>query len=198
MNVFRRYFYSLGTRGILIFVLVLANFVISIIGIRYVQNRDVLFSELFNETQQSLNENKGPLILGESTGIVYADSRVASLQKFFSRHNSPLFAYAEKIVTVSNQYGFHYALLPAIAMQESGLCEKIPANSFNCWGWGIYGGKVTRFSSYDEAIDTVARGLKTNYIDKGYTTPEQIMTKYNPSNHNDWLGGVQFFVNILE
>lgn len=198
MDILKCFVYSLGSRSLIIVALLLTNFALSIFGLQYVQKRDVLLSELFSETQRSLNAGKGPLVLGESTGLVYADSRVQSLQKFFTKHNSPLYQYAEKIVSVADQYGFHYALLPAIAMQESGLCRKIPENSFNCWGWGIYGGKVTRFASYDEAIDTVARGLKTHYIDKGFVTPEQIMTKYNPSNHNNWLGGVQFFVNILE
>ena len=82
-------------------------------------------------------------------------------------------------------------------MVESNLCKKIPENSFNCWGWGIYGKKVTRFVSYDEAIDTVARGIKRDYIDNGFVTVEQIMTKYNPTNHNNWLGGVNFFLNTL-
>src|SRR3989344_5498257 len=120
MNVFGKFFYSLTTRSFLILVLLLANFVISIVGIRYVEKRDLLFAELFHETQRSLNAQKSPLILGESTGVVYADSRVASLQKFLARYNSPLLPYAEKIVSVADQYGFHYALLPAIAMQESG------------------------------------------------------------------------------
>lgn len=194
----KKHVFSVASRLGLVLVLIALNFLISIIGINYIEKRDIVLSELFSETQRSMNASKGPLVLGETTGVVYADSRVQSLQKFFEKHNSPLYPYADKIVAISDQYGFHYALLPAIAMQESGLCRKIPENSFNCWGWGIYGGKVTRFASYDEGIDTVARGLKKNYIDKGFVTPEQIMVKYNPSNHNNWLGGVQFFVNILE
>ena len=56
-------------------------------------------------------------------------------------------------------------------MQESNLCRRlIPENSYNCWGGGIYGTTVTRFDSYDDAIETVGKGLKKTYIDKGLVT----------------------------
>ncbi|MEK9179318.1 MAG: hypothetical protein AAB893_02515, partial [Patescibacteria group bacterium] len=154
--------------------------------------------ELFTSTQKILAEFPEKNILGASSSVVYADSRVAYLHKFLSRYNSPLEPYAEQMVKIADENGIHYGLLPAIAMVESNLCKKIPDNSFNCWGWGIYGKTVTRFSSFIEAMDTVARGLKKNYIDKGYVTPEQIMVKYNPTNHNNWLGGVNFFFGKFE
>lgn len=126
------------------------------------------------------------------------DKRVAILKAFFRRHDSPLYDQAEFVVKVSDEYGLDYRLLPAISMQESGACKVIPHNSYNCWGWGIYGNKVTRFSSYPESIETVARGLKTYYIDKGLRTPEEIMRKYNPSSNGSWAFGVNTFINVLE
>ncbi len=138
------------------------------------------------------------MVLGETTDVVYSDSRVKSLEQFFAKHDSPLLPYAQKMVEIADKNGLHYGLLPAIAMVESNLCKKIIPDSHNCWGWGIYGTTVTRFASYEEAVDTVARGLKKNYVDKGLDTPEKIMARYNPTNHNNWLGGVNFFLNILE
>lgn len=126
------------------------------------------------------------------------DKRVAILKAFFRRHDSPLYDHAEFIVKVSDEYGLDYKLIPAISMQESTACKAIPLNSHNCWGWGIYGNKITRFGSYPEAIDTVARGLKTNYIDRGLTTPEAIMRKYNPSSNGSWAFGVNTFIDVLE
>ena len=41
---------------------------------------------------------------------------------------------------------------------QNQICRVIPDNSYNCWGWGIYGALVTRFDSYDDAIETVGRG----------------------------------------
>lgn len=126
------------------------------------------------------------------------DKRVAILKAFFRRHDSPLYEHAEFVVKVSDDNGLDYRLIPAISMQESGACKVIPINSYNCWGWGIYGNTITRFSSYPEALDTVARGLKKYYIDKGLRTPEEIMRKYNPSSNGSWAFGVNTFINVLE
>ncbi|CAN5145734.1 hypothetical protein BH09PAT2_BH09PAT2_02960 [soil metagenome] len=126
------------------------------------------------------------------------DKRVVVLKTFFRRHDSPLYDYAEYVVKVSDENGLDYRLIPAISMQESGACKVIPHDSYNCWGWGIYGNTITRFSSYPEALDTVARGLKKYYIDKGLTTPADIMRKYNPSSNGSWAFGVNTFIDVLE
>lgn len=127
-----------------------------------------------------------------------ADGRAANLKTFFRKYNSPLYNHAETIVRVSDEYKFDYRLLPAIAMQESNLCRVIPYESFNCWGWGIYGTTVTRFESYEEAIETVGRGIKDHYIDQGLTTASQIMEKYTPSSNGSWAHGVNTFLKALE
>lgn len=127
-----------------------------------------------------------------------ADIRVANLKYFFRRYESVLYDKSEFIVKMADQYKLDYRLIPAIAMQESGLCKHIYEGSHNCWGWGIYGDKVTRFDSYEEAIETISRGLKKNYIDKGLTTPEDIMRKYTPPSTGSWAFGVNFFLKIIE
>jgi len=140
-----------------------------------------------------------PQVLGAyKTETQVGDGRVANLKQFFRRYNSPLYDYAQLIVDVSDQYGFDYRLLPAIAMQESNLCRYIPRNSHNCWGWGIYGNQVIRFSSYEEAIETVAAGIKKEYIDKGLVTASKIMEKYTPSSPGTWARGVNTFLRMLE
>src|SRR3990167_6961398 len=107
---------------------------------------------------------------GYTAEIKSGDARSANLKVFFRKHNSSLYDYADKIVEVSDKYQFDYRLLPAIAMQESNLCRVIPDDSHNCWGWGIYGTTVTKFDSYNEAIETVGKGIKENYIDQGLVT----------------------------
>lgn len=140
-----------------------------------------------------------PQVLGAYQGQVQlADGRAANLKQFFRKYNSPLYDYAELIVSVSDKYGFDYRLLPAIAMQESNLCRYIPENSHNCWGWGIYGNQVLRFASYEEAIEKVAAGIKKEYIDKGLVTASKIMEKYTPSSPGTWAHGVNTFLRMLE
>lgn len=126
------------------------------------------------------------------------DARSANLKVFFRKNNSPLYDHADKIVEVSDKYQFDYRLLPAIAMQESNLCKVIPDNSYNCWGWGIYGTTVTRFNTYDDAIETVGKGIKEHYIDKGLVTASAIMKKYTPSSQGSWQFGVNSFMKALE
>ncbi len=132
------------------------------------------------------------------TEVKISDGRSANLKTFFRKHNSPLYNYADLIVFESDKNGFDYRLLPAIAMQESTLCRAIPFNSHNCWGWGIYGNTVIRFSSYEEAIKTVAAGLKKDYLDKGLTTATKIMQKYTPSSNGSWAFAVNSVLRVLE
>ena len=137
----------------------------------------------------------GPL----KTEAKLSDARAVNLKTFFRKHNSPLYDYADLIVEESDKMGFDYRLLPAIAMQESTLCRSIPVDSHNCWGWGIYGDKVIMFSSYEEAVKTVANGIKKEYLDMGLTTASKIMQKYTPSSPNgSWAYAVNKFLRDLE
>lgn len=126
------------------------------------------------------------------------DIRVANLKYFFRKYDSVLYDQSEFIVKMADTYKLDYRLIPAIAMQESNLCKYIYEDSHNCWGWGIYGNKVTRFTSYNEAIETISSGIKRNYIDKGLTTPEAIMRKYTPPSDGSWAFGVNTFLKMIE
>lgn len=189
---------KIGVRLLVILGLFLLILLLSVLGLRTLIYQEDQYARIFTQTQALLEEQAQNLVLGVATDGQDQDSRVLALRQFLGKYQSPLEPYSEKLVKVADQYGLAYGLLPSIAMVESGLCRKIPANSHNCWGWGIYGKTVTRFVSYDEAIEVVARGIKRDYIDQGFKTPEQIMTKYNPTNHNNWLGNVNFFLDKLQ
>ncbi len=130
--------------------------------------------------------------------IVFKDARTEIIRQFFEKYKSPLAPFAQNVVEDAEKYGLDYRLLPAIAMQESNLCHKIITDSYNCWGFGIYGKKVTRFESYPEAIDTVSKTLANNYIAGGLDTPEKIMKKYTPSSNGSWAYSVSYFMNQLQ
>ena len=135
-------------------------------------------------------------VLGDS--ISPQDARVAAVSDFFNKYNSDLAPFAQNVVSSADKYGLDYRLIPAIAMQESNLCKKAPKDSYNCWGFGIYGKNVTKFQSYPEAIDTVTKTLATQYKEKGLETPEQIMAKYTPSNNGAWADSVNLFMGQLQ
>ncbi len=156
-----------------------------------------ILDEISSDGQFATSSNPFPSN-GYQTNAQLTDGRVANLKQFFRKYNSPLYDKADIIVKTSDKYNFDYRLLPAIAMQESGLCQTIPSDSYNCWGWGIYGDKVARFSSYDEAIDAVGNGIREEYINKGLVTATMIMEKYTPSSNGSWARAVNTFMRVLE
>lgn len=171
--------------------------------IKYNQQAELkIFNEIADHTGNTNKQFTGaaPFVLGASvqSNITVGDARSANLRYFFRKYNSPLYEYADDMVAISDKNNLDYRLLAAIAMQESNLCLKIPPDSHNCWGWGIYGDKVTRFDSYPEAMETVAEGLKKEYVDKGLITPETIMRKYTPPSTGSWANGVNHFLQQLQ
>lgn len=132
------------------------------------------------------------------TDVVSSDARVEIIRQFLVRHNSPLAPFADYIVNNADNYGLDYRLITAIAGQESNWCKVIPVNSYNCWGFGIYGKTVTRFQNYQEGIETVTRTLATKYKDKGLNSPEEIMSMYTPSSPGTWASGVNNIMNELQ
>jgi hypothetical protein len=130
--------------------------------------------------------------------IIGADARPLIIKNYLSRYNSPLFPYWRFIFDTSIKYGLDYRLLVAIAQQESNLCKKIPEDSYNCWGWGIHSRGTFKCNSFSQCIEIVAKGIKKDYIDKGYKTPEQIMKKYTPLSNGSWALGVRQFMEEME
>lgn len=150
------------------------------------QNKPVVYAAL-PTTQNSF-----------TTDIAQSDGRTEKLRQFFARYNSPLEPYAEDVVLAADEYGLDFRLISAIAMQESGLCKKIPHESYNCWGFGIYGKKVTRFSDYREGIYTVSKALGTRYKGKGLVTPDEIESMYTPPSNGSWAFSVNHFMAQLQ
>lgn len=130
--------------------------------------------------------------------ITQVDARVEIVRQFFERYKSPLEPYASTIIETADAYDLDFRLIPAIAMQESNLCKKAPENSYNCWGFGIYGQKVTRFSDYEEAIVAVTKTLALKYKADGLDTPQEIMRRYTPRSNGSWADSVEYFMNQLQ
>lgn len=133
------------------------------------------------------------------TSIKTADARPEIIRQYLNKYQSPLEPYADLVVDLSDQYNFDYRWLVAIAQQESNLCKKIPENSHNCWGWGIYGDKVTRFDSYEDALRRIAPQFTKIFL-KGYHSkdPNEVMKTYTPPSDGSWAEGVSTFFGHLE
>jgi hypothetical protein len=181
-----------------------AFFIITLFGFLFTMMLTVHVYQSHKETVHTVAQNQTiyaalPTAQNSfSTEIIATDGRTEAVRQFFARFNSPLEPYAADVVAAADQYKLDFRLIPAIAMQESNLCKKIPENSFNCWGYGIYGGKVLRFANYKEGIYTVSKSLGTKYKGNGLVTPAQIEQVYTPPSEGSWAYGVNHFMDQLE
>lgn len=134
--------------------------------------------------------------INESIGS--SDARPEIVKQYLELYKSPLAPYASLIISTADKYSIDFRLITAIAQQESNLCKVIPPNSYNCWGWGITGSSTLGFDSFQDAIETVSKGLREKYLDKGYTTVEDIMSKYTPQSNGSWANGVNQFMSDMQ
>ena len=129
-----------------------------------------------------------------------ADGRAKIIEDFFKSRQSPLSVYSNLFIQVSDKYQLDWRLLPAISMQESNGGKKVISDSYNPFGYGIYGKLVIRFQSWEEAIERVGKALREDYLDQGLKTPVQIMAKYTPPSlaiNGAWAKGVSSFMENL-
>lgn len=133
-----------------------------------------------------------------SSNIILDDARPEILRRYFTKVESALTPHSTYLVQIADKYGLDYRLLPAIAIKESGACRIIPPGGHNCWGWGIHSAGTLGFDSYEESIETVAKGLKEKYIDLGYVTPDQIMEKYAHPDSTTWGPDVSAYMETLQ
>ena len=130
--------------------------------------------------------------------IIADDSRPTILDNFFKKNNSPMIGLGDFVVRTADKYSVPFGLLPAIAMCEGNLGKVMPENSYNPYGWGIYGEKKTKFESWEVGIEKVIKGLKSNYLGQGLVTAEQMMKKYTPPSNGSWAFCVNQFLDELK
>jgi len=126
------------------------------------------------------------------------DNRAFRLQKFLERRDSPMAKAASQFVKEADRLGIDWRLVAAISGNESYFGWYTPENSFNGWGWAVWTGMSygASFTNWEEGITTVSEGLKFDYIDRGFTTVEQIGTKYAAD--PQWAWKVNHFMKEIE
>lgn len=109
--------------------------------------------------------------------------------------DSPLVGKGEVFVREGVANGIDPRFLAAVALNESALgTAGSGAGIHNAFGWG----PAIPFSSWEENIATVAKGLKDGYVSEGRDTVAEIQSKWapvgasnDPTNLNsNWLRGV--------
>src|SRR5579864_7356164 len=94
------------------------------------------------------------------------DHRIEILKKYLEHMQSPLAPYARDFIVQADAYNLPWSLVAAISGTESTFGKAVPANCNNAWGFGIYSDQTTCFDSYPQAIQTVSKSLRENYINK--------------------------------
>lgn len=127
----------------------------------------------------------------------YPDTRIKILEEFLKQYKSPLVPHAKDFVKYADEYKLDWKLVASISGLESTFGHQIPYNSYNGWGWGIYGDNMILFSSWTEGIQTVSEGLRENYIDKwGAQNVYEIGRFYASS--PTWADRVTYFMEKID
>lgn len=161
----------------------------------------LLIIVFFLNSHQAVNAQENEAVpsakLANVSVVENKDNRANILKKFLQSYNSPLAGNAETFVKQADANNLDWRLVASISGVESTFGKQIPNNSYNAWGWGIYGNNVIYFSSFDEGIATISKGLRENYIDKwGAQDLYQIGRLYAAS--PTWAQRVEFFMNKIE
>lgn len=155
-----------------------------------------------------------PVTIGEEKNLVYSnnlpedikmqpkveskrlDNRAKILRDYFAKYNSPLQYHAQDFIDAADENEIDWRLVPAIAGVESTFGKFIPTNTYNGWGWGVYGDQALGFKSWRDGIFTVSGGLKKNYIDRGLKDPYAMNRVYAAS--PTWGVKVSYFLNDID
>ena len=105
------------------------------------------------------------------------------IDSFLTAHGSPMAGAGASFVAAGRSTGIDPRYLVALTGAESSF-GKYLFRPFNPFGWG-----TRTFSSWDEAVRTVATGLATAYLPEGRTSVFSIASKYSPVGASNDVNG---------
>lgn len=143
-------------------------------------------------------EATSQILVEKQSGQVEAkqlDKKAQVLAAYLEQYDSPLQYHAQDFIDAAKLYNLDWKLVAAISGVESTFGKFIPGG-YNGWGWGVYGTQAIYFNSWTEAIYTISKGLRENYVDKGYTEPFTMNRIYAASPF--WGSKVTYFMNDLD
>ena len=144
-----------------------------------------------------------PLTLEQSTYDVFAtDTRAQKINAIFKSYNCPLEGMGEVFVREADKNDIPWWLVAAVSFQESG-CGKITPTvdgkeSYNAWGWGVYGDTTHSFDNWARGVETVSKYFSTKFYSKGVNDVCEIMKTYTPPSNGSWCEGVKHFGDLIQ
>lgn len=119
--------------------------------------------------------------------------RKVTIEAVLSRYDSPLLGSASSFVNSANRYQLDPYLLVSISGLESYFGNMMVDGSYNAYGWG--GGWIY-FESWEDGIETISKGLRENYYDRGAQNLDQVGAMYAES--PTWSVRVAGFMRLFE
>lgn len=174
------------------FSLSLFTFMLTFVTILYMEN-----SSAAKAPKYSIFSAK-PMVLGSATSTVQGDdARAERIDKIFEKYNCPIQGHGQKFVEAADKNNIPYWLVAAVAFQESSCGKQTPkvegAETYNLYGWGVWGEHVKQFDDLDHGIEVVSKYMYDMFYSKGVTEPCEIMKTYTPPSKGSWCAGVKFF-----
>jgi hypothetical protein len=170
----------------------------------YFKNHPIVQAHMDNKVKIAEWKEQIETVDGIESKVDKEDGRAAIVASFLEKkdknNQSPLQPYdyyGQKLVEIADKHQLDFRLLPAILMQESNLCTKIPEGSYNCLGFGIHSGGVLHFKSYEANFERAARELRSNYVEEGRLTVSMIARKYTAS-VDQWTNAINQFMSEMK
>ena len=113
-----------------------------------------------------------------------------AIKRVLEKYDSTMVKTADAFINTASTYDLDPYLLPSIAGLESFFGRFTMPGSYNPFGWGR---GLIPFKSWEDSIETVGKGIRENYINKGAQTVDEIGIIYCEG--NTWAGKVKFFMN---
>ena len=134
--------------------------------------------------------------------IYSRDSRAQKINAVYKIYNCPLEGMGDVMVYEADKNNIPWWLVAAISFQESGCGKKTPKSngveSYNAWGWGVYGDYVFSFDNWVRGIETVSKYLSDKFYSQGVTDTCEIMKIYTPPSKGSWCEGVNHFGDTIQ
>jgi len=134
-----------------------------------------------------------PTMLQKDIENMQLQKQKIAIKNILDKYDSPMKNEVDSFMLACQKYSLDCYLLPSIAGLESTFGRFIYPNSNNPFGWGR--GLIV-FENWSQAIDTVASGLRNNYINHGASTIDQIGSIYCEG--NTWAGKIKWFMKQFE
>lgn len=144
-----------------------------------------------------------PLTLQPSTTSIYSkDSRAQRINEVFKIYNCPLEGLGDVFVYEADKNNIPWWLVASVSFQESSCGKRTPkiagVESYNAWGWGVYGNVSFSFDNWVRGIETVSKYFYDKFYSKGIEDLCEIMKTYTPPSKGSWCEGVNHFAEVIQ